>query len=108
MKKKMILSGIMNRKKIYSKARVRRSLMKNDVAAIGIFLAFLVNILPLLFFFIAFMFVIANIMQIAIAILIAGVGIVLIRFALRGAGSAIKKLRKGHGEEYGPYYYGDY
>ena len=100
--------GITDRIRSYSKAVGRRNLRSNEVAAAGVLLAFLINILPLLFFFIAFMFVIANIMQIAIAILIAGVGIVLIRFALRGAGKYMKKLRGSGGSSYADPYFGDY
>lgn len=105
--KKQIL-GITNRLRPYLKAADRRSIMRNDVAVIGVGLglAFLINILPLLFFFVAFMFVIANIMQIAIAILIAGIGIVLIRFALKGAGKYMKKFGERK-DSYAPTY-GDY
>ena len=102
------ISGIMNRIRIYSKAVKRRNIINNDVAQTGVILAFLINILPLLFFFIAFMFVIANVMQIAIAILIAGIGIVLIRFALKGASKYIKKLGGKKNQDSYDTYFGDY
>ena len=102
----MKLLDIMNRnkQKAYSKAGEKRDIICDDVAAAGLILAFVLNILPLLFFFIAFMFVIANIMQIAIAILIAGIGIVMIRWALRGAGKYLRKVKRRDMDEGNPYY----
>jgi len=109
--KKKILLDITSRTRSYLKAVNRRNIIHDDVAVIGIgvILAFLMNILPILFFFIAFMFIIANIVQIAIAILFIGIGIVLIRWALRGSSKYIKKLG-GKKDSHEAFYdrYGDY